>query len=200
MDFTLQEYLGGIASIIGLWGSVIYIHSTLKGKTTPHLYTWLVFSILTWIAFAAQLSDNAGPGAWVMGITAFFCTFIALLSLKYGEQNITKSDRLALAASLSAILPWLMMEDPLVSVIMISMIDAVAMYPTIRKSWHKPHNEKLTSFNIGSLKNTISLFALTNVTLVTTLYSVSIIAVNCIFVCICLYRRRVLAKADFIAS
>lgn len=195
MDFTLQEYLGAIAFVMGVVGTWIYIRSILLGHTKPHLYSWIAFSILTTIALFAQLHDNAGPGAWMMTITALSCIAIALLSIKHGTQNITLSDKMALAASLFAIIPWLMTDDPLLSVIMISLIDGVAMYPTLRKSWHKPHQENLAPFNIASIKIVISLFALTNVTFVTTLYPLSIIFVNCALVAICLYRRHVLKTA-----
>lgn len=63
IDISYQEILGAIAFLISIVGTVVYIRSILKGDTKPHLYTWIVFSILTCIAFFAQISDNAGPGA-----------------------------------------------------------------------------------------------------------------------------------------
>lgn len=195
-DFTYQEVLGAIASIISIWGSVIYIRSILIGDTHPHLYTWLVFSILTGIAFIAQIVDNAGPGSWMMGFTFLSCSSIALLSLKYGEQTKTKSDKIALSFSLFAIVPWLLTKDPLLSVIMISLIDGVAMIPTIRKSWNKPYQENLTSFYIANFKNVIALIALTNFTLVTTLYMFSIMLANTTLIGVCHYRRKILPKSQ----
>lgn len=195
MDFTLEEYLGAIAFLMGLVGAVMYLRTVMMRITVPHLYTWLVFAILTTIGFFAQISDNAGPGAWMMGITALSCGSIALLSFKYGEQNITPSDKIALILSLIAIVPWLLTEDPLLSVILISLIDGVAMYPTLRKSWNKPHAENLKTFMIANVKTLISLFALTNVTMVTVLYPLSIVAVNTVLITLCLYRRQALKTA-----
>ena len=192
MDISYQEILGAIAFIISLWGTFIYIRSILRGDTKPHLYTWTVFSILTCIAFVAQLSDNAGPGAWMMGATALSCFATALLSLKYGNKQHTKSDKIALVASLSAIIPWLMTKDPLLSVIMISLIDGIAMFPTIRKSWNNPHQENLPTYWIANLKNVIALFALTNFSIVTSLYLISIMVVNTTLIVVCIYRRRAL--------
>lgn len=189
-----QTILGVIASIISLVGSVVYIRSILQGRTKPHLYTWLIFAILTTIALIAQIVDGAGPGAWMMAVTALSCGTTALLSLKYGEKSRTVSDRFALLAALLAIVPWLFTKDPLLSVIMISLIDGIAMIPTIRKSWHNPYQENLPTFWLANLKNVIALFALKNFTLTTSFYLISICFVNTALILVCLHRRRVVEK------
>lgn len=154
-----------------------------------------MWGTITLIAFAAQVYDNAGPGAWVMGLSAFFCLLQAALAFKYGDRaDITRSDKIALAASLSAIIPWLLTNDPLWSVILISIIDGVAFYPTMRKSWRKPWDENLTAYNMASLKFVISLLAMMNFTIVTTLYAFAVIALNSSFTLMCLIRRQSLPK------
>lgn len=190
MALTVEQWLGAVSFLMSLAGSAVYIRSVLMGKTKPHFYTWFVFSILTAIAFLAQISDKAGPGSWMMGATVVSCTSIALLSLKYGEKSRNAADKIALAASLFAIVPWLLTKDPLLSVVMISLIDAVAMFPTIRKSWHKPDQENLSSYWIAIAKNVLALFALTNFTLVTSLYLISICFINATLIFVCLYRQR----------
>ena len=167
MDY-LQQFIGLIAFGLGLFGTVVYVRSVLDGRSKPHLYTWLVWGIITGIGFLAQIYDNAGPGSWAMGISSLACLFTAALALKYGEKEITRSDKIALFSCLSAIIPWLLTKDPLGSVIMISIIDAVAFYPTFRKSWKKPHEENLPTFYIANIKLTLSLFAMTNFTVITT--------------------------------
>lgn len=128
----------------------------------------------------------------MMGATTLSCSVTALLSIKFGEKNRTKSDKIALFASLFAILPWLMTKDPLLSVIMVSLIDGVAMIPTIRKSWNKPYQENIPTYWIANLKNVISLIALTNFTVTTSLYLISIFLVNSTLIGICIYRRRMI--------
>ena len=196
MDFTFQEIIGAVAFLIGLVGSVLYIVTILQHKTKPHLYTWLVFGILTSIAFLAQVHEHAGPGVWTTGMTAFSCIVTALLALKYGTKDIHKTDKIALAVSLVSILPWLVMDDPLWSVVLISLIDCVAMIPTLRKSWNKPNEENITTYGIANLKTVLSLVALTNFNLTTVLYPVAITLVNFALIFLCLWRRRILAKSQ----
>lgn len=194
MELGYAEILGATATLIGFYGQAVYVRSILRGQTKPHLFTWIVWGILGGIGFFAQLHDNAGPGAWVLGITSFFCLLNVVLALKYGEPDITGGDKIALAASLTAILPWLLTSDPLGSVILISVINIVAFYPTFRKSWTKPDEENLTAYNLANLKFFLSLCALQAFTINTALYPSVIILANGAFVVMCLIRRRQLAR------
>lgn len=189
------EIFGVLAVIVGVAGQLIYIRSILKGETRPHLFTWLVWTTLGCIGFAAMVHDNAGPAIWALGATSLLCLSTALLSLKYGEKTFTRGDKISLIASLSAIIPWLLTNDPLGSVILISIIDGVAFYPTIRKSWNKPHEESLFAYNMGSLKFGLSVLAISNFTLTNALYPATIVFLNTGFVIMCLIRRRILGKA-----
>lgn len=127
-----------------------------------------------------------------MGVTAFTCLVQALLALKFGEKNITATDRFALAIALLAIAWWTATSEPLMAVVLSSLINCFAFYPTFRKSWMKPGQENLMGYNISTIKIALSIAALTNFTLTTTLFAVSSLILNCVFVGMCLARRRVL--------
>lgn len=189
-----HEFFGILAFAIGMCGYVVYIRSILKGQTKPHVFTHLIWGIMTGIAFCAQLYDHAGPGSWAMGMSTFACLSQAALALKYGEKNITRSDKIALCAALLAIIPWLVTDNPFWSIILVSVIDAIAFYPTFRKSWNKPWEENLTAYNIANLKFLVSLMAMKNFTVVTTLYAITVIILNGSFVVLCLIRRQSLLK------
>ena len=191
---TSQEIIGAIAFLIRSIAGIIYIVSILKGQTKPHFFTWLVFTILTVIAYLAQVSDNAGPGSWMMGVTALSCLINTFLAIPYGEREITRGDKWALATSLFAMAPWLLTHDPLGSVILVSLIDAVAMFPTLRKSWMKPYEENLTFHGMATFNVFLSLFALTHISLTTILYPLAILLVNMALIVLCLVRRSTLKR------
>lgn len=193
LTFSSAEIFGAMAFLVGLYGSGKYIVSILRHRTRPHLFTWAVWGLLSVIGFFAQLHDKAGPGAWALGITALCTIVICLLCFPYGEKSVTTGDKISLALSLTAILPWILTKDPLGSVILISLIDIVAFYPTFRKSWHKPHEEYLTGYNLANVKFILSFFAMQAFTINTLLYPAVIILTNAAFVLMCLIRRRQLA-------
>ncbi|MCB1558898.1 MAG: hypothetical protein KDJ50_08265, partial [Alphaproteobacteria bacterium] len=70
----------------------------------------------------------------------------------------------------------------------------VAYYPTIRKSWHKPHEEALMSYTIGAIKFLLSILALENITIITALYPLAIVTANTFLISMCLWRRKNLEK------
>lgn len=193
MDFYHQIF--GLASfLIGLWGTTVYISSIFRGETRPHVYTHLVWGLISAIAFFAQVYDGAGAGCWAIGLTAAACLFQSGLALKYGEKNITPTDKIALVTALVAIAAWIVTQDPLLSVILASLIDVVAFYPTFRKSWEKPWEENLSAYNIANVKLALSIVAISHFSLVTTLFPAFCLAVNLAFVLWCLWRRQAIVS------
>ncbi len=185
-----QEIIAFVAVIIGIYAFYPYLRDIFRGKTRPHIFTWGVWGLLMAIGFFAQLSENAGPGAWVTGVFAVLNFIIVILALKYGEKNITRSDWVMLSVALLAIPLWMLTDNPLWSVILISVIDVVAFVPTFRKSWFKPHEETLETFALVSLSFFMSFWALEILNLITTLYPATLLGINIIFIALSLIRRR----------
>ena len=182
--------LGILSILIGLIGQAYYLRSILKRHTKPHLYTWLIWSILCTIGFMAQLTEDQGPGVWALGITSFFSWVNTALAVKFGEKEITGSDKFCLAFSLIAILPWALTNDPLWSVIIISLIDVIGFYPTIRKTWKKPGEENLQAYYFANGKLILSMLALEKMTIITALYPLTIILANFGFLAMAHLRRK----------
>ncbi len=61
--------LGLIAIAMTIWAHIRYLLTTIKGENRPHIFTWIIWTFLTFIAFAVQWAGNAGPGAWGAGVT-----------------------------------------------------------------------------------------------------------------------------------
>lgn len=194
MDLDSRQLLSLIAIVLTVVGVIPYIFDILRHKTKPHGFTWLVFATVTGIAFFAQYSDRGGAGSWPTGFTAFACLLIAILSVKYGERGITRFDWCCLSLSLLAVPLWQLTATPLYSVILVSLIDVTGFLPTFRKSWHRPGQETLSAYNIGSLKFLLAIFALENYTLTTLLYPIVVILINSTFVVMCSLRKRAIAN------
>lgn len=79
MDFKVTVALVSIAMTI--FGYFFYFRDIFAHKTKPHAFSWLVWAVLTGIAFFGQLSGDAGPGAWVTATTAVISFVIFALAL-----------------------------------------------------------------------------------------------------------------------
>jgi hypothetical protein len=175
--------------------SVPYIIACWKKSAKPHAFSWILWSLINAIVFAAQLTDHAGAGAWSSCTTAIVNGGIALYALKWGEKNITRSDWIVFISALSAIPLWIATKDPMWSVILVSVIDTFGFFPTMRKSWKKPYEEVLMTFVLGEFGFFFSLLALEHYSLTNWLYPVVVLVTNSTFIATLLYRRRVLHRA-----
>ncbi len=186
----IKAVLGIIAIIIAFIGYVPYFRDIFRGQTKPHAFSWLVWASLTGIAFFGQVFDKGGAGAWVTGFTAVVSFMIFFLALQRGEKNITSSDKWSLFGAVVALVLWYLTHNPLGSVILITIIDALGFYPTFRKSYHKPHEETMLTFFLSGLKFVIAIIALQNYSVITYLYPASLVIMNFAFTIMLLIRRK----------
>src|SRR3989344_6778655 len=171
----LKIFLGAIAALLALLSSFLYIRDIFRGNTKPHTYTWLIWSIVTTIAFFGQWVSGGGAGSWATGVAAVVTIFTLLLSLKggYGTKDITNFDKVCLALALVAILPWLLAKSVLWSVLLATAIDLIAFFPTLRKTWHAPRSESLGSMYADAVKHALSTFSMGTYSLITLIYPLS---------------------------
>lgn len=85
MDY--KTLFGIFAVFIAVFAYIPYFRDIYLGKTKPHMYSWIVWGILTFSAFGIQVADNAGPGAWTTGFTAVLCLAIIILAYSIIESK-----------------------------------------------------------------------------------------------------------------
>lgn len=188
--FDYKNILSIIAIVIGIASRIEYISLILRKKIKPHAFSWLVWSVLTGIAFAAQITEKGGSGSWVTGFVAMACFVIFLLALIYGEKKYSFTDWASLAGAGIAIILWRFTQDPLSAVILVSIIDIIGFIPTFKKGYHKPFEDSITIFWVANISFILSLFALETHNLTTWLYPATIIISNTAFVAMILIRRQ----------
>lgn len=185
-----RDLLGLAATIVALVSFIPYFRDIFARKTNPHAFTWLIWGVLTVIAFLGQLSGHAGPGAWVTGFTALVCLLIAGIAAANGQRNIARVDWIALAGAGFALGIWFLTRGPLLSVILITVIDTIGFIPTLRKSYARPFEETMSTFGLGGLKWVLGLLALERVSVITVLFPLAIVVQSWFFVVILVIRRR----------
>lgn len=181
---------GLISVALAAWSFVVYLKSILRGETRPHLFTWILWALLTWIAFIIQVYAGAGPGAWATGVAAIFTTIILFYAIPYGDRDYKRSDWIAFCVGLCAIPLWIVTKDPTASAVLVTAIDAFAFYPTIRKSWVKPREESISGHAISMLKHGFSVAAIQSHSIASTLYPAILLLMNVILVAVIYVGRR----------
>ncbi len=188
MDYKILISI--ISCILVLVGYVPYIIDILKRKTIPHAFTFFIWAIAELIIWALQVHGGAGVGAWVTFVLFLVLTFVFLLSLKYGEKGITTSDIIFLILSLISLALWVVIDQPIWSIILIVLTDVLGFIPTIRKSWNKPYSETVFTWQMGTIRHGVSIFALQQFNILTLLFPVVWTLCNFLFSIFLIIRRK----------
>ncbi len=187
---AIHEVLGVGAVAVAMVGYLPCFRDVLQGKTRPHAISWLLWGLLAGIAFLGQVSGNAGSGVWVTGFTAVMSRVVFVLSLFSGTRDIVLADWLSLGGAGFALVLWYLTNDPLLSVAISTVINALAFFPTFRKSWRRPREETVVMYFLSGLKFVLALLSLQTVSLLTTLFPLSLVLMNWLFVVMLLVQRR----------
>lgn len=187
------DWRAGVATlsvIVGFLGNIDYWRAICSGRIKPHLFTWIIWGLITALVAVAQAVKGAGAGNWAMISTAGICFLFAYYAWRQGEKEITRGDWVCLLLALGAIPLWQLTGDPIWSVMCVCFIDLLGFYPTARKSWVKPWEEKIRPYLLANLKFFLGLMALAAYNPTTMLYPIFIIGANTAFILLLVSRRR----------
>jgi len=189
-----NEALGALSATLTIISIAPYYYGIINNTAKPHAFSWLIWGMLSFIAFCAQTIKGAGPGAWGAGAASVSCFSVGILAFFKGEKNITLGDKIALTGALLALPCWYVTRDPLTAVILISLIDVVGYYPTFRKSYQKPCEELIYIYALGTIINVVTILAMENFALVTWLYPATVAIANAALALMLIIRRRMIKK------
>ncbi len=187
--YFMKEVIGLTAVGLNVLGMVPYVISIYRGKTKPHLFSNLIWAIVTAIAFFGQVTKDAGPGAWTTGVATLFTIYTCFLAIKYGTKDVAKIDYIFLSLGLLSIIPWILTDDPTISVVMATFIDACGFAPTIRKTWNDPKSENLFSWVVNLIRHGLSMFAMRSFVLATFIYPLALLFMNIITILVILRNK-----------
>jgi hypothetical protein len=195
----LKDLLSAVAIALTFMAYLPYIRAIRRGRTRPHVFSWIIWGSTTVIAFTAQLSGGGGIGAGPIGLSGLMTLYVALLAyLKRGDRSITPVDWLFLAAAMSALPVWAITADALWAVVILTLVDLLGFGPTVRKAHAHPHEEQLAFFAIMMVRNVLSAIALEQYSATTLLFPVAIAAACALFIPMVWVRRRQVQETKFL--
>ena len=172
---------------------VPYYRDILRGKTHPHIYSWALWGLLTLLIVALQVKGGAGPATLVTAAAGLLCAGVTILAFKNGKRDITHSDTVVAIMGLLAIGFWLIIKQPVISIVLVVVADLLAFVPTVRKSWHKPQSETLSLYVTNAIRFSMALLAVKEYTLLSSLWPSVWVIGNALFAIMLVLRRRVLS-------
>jgi len=191
---TYKIVISLIAVLLSFVGYGIYVRDILKGKIKPHTFTFLIWAVASSITWALQVHGGAGVGSWITLAVSAICILIFFLCLKYGETNVTKLDVAFLLLAFVALFLWLVVKQPLWSMILLVATDLFGFAPTVRKSWNKPYEEGLFTWELTAFRHALGILALEKFNILTLLYPVAWVIANTLFSIFIIVRRKQTSK------
>ncbi len=186
---STHAFFAILATTIALANKIPYIADIYRLKTTPHSYSWLIWTLLQGTGALVMLSGGAGFGVASLLAGTVLCAFIFLLSLRYGTKNITTFDTICFIGALIATGVWFFLHDAFLSILLISAIDFIAFLPTFRKAYEEPYSETPIMYLFAGIGEGFALLALTNITFTTSFYLITLVITNPLCAGIIWFRR-----------
>jgi len=157
--FDLKTTLGLLSVFLGFIGISSYAVSIVKGQTHPHIYSWVLYTILSGSSAYIMIANGAGAGAWA-NVLSFTTNFIVIiLALRFSMAKIRPVDTILLIISFATIGLCLFTQST-IFVIIQSILVILASMPTVRKIFQNDGPEKLSLYYLNICKHTFSLLAL----------------------------------------
>lgn len=187
-----KEFLSGVAIALTFVIFVPYIRSILSGNTRPHVFSWVIWALSTFVVFLAQLAGGGGVGALAIGVSGIITAYVAVLAyVKRIDRSITRSDWVFLFSALVALPCWYFTANPLWAVVILTGVDLAGFGPTFRSAWHRPYQEHIGFYSLAAVRNFLVILALESYSLTTVLFPAAVGIVILFFVPMVLFRRRV---------
>lgn len=191
VDFQAVKTVVGVIAIVLIFaGYAPYLRDTVARRTHPHAYSWFLWGLIAIVTSALQFQDGAGIGSAVTLGAGLICALIFVVGLRFGDRDITPLDTVFLVAGFVATGLWLIADKPLLSVMLLAVIDVLAFAPTIRKSWNKPFSETMSSYVMNVVRFSLAIAAIHDYTIITMLYPLTWILGNALFVVMLIVRRQ----------
>jgi hypothetical protein len=164
-EWSRQEIAGIAAGIVSFGlGHVWYMVTIVRGGTKPHFFTWFLSAIMAALTLVTYKASGAEETILVPLGDFIAFLIIAGLAWKYRqEEEFSREDWWCLGVALTAILLYLILENPLLSFTFILLAEVVTLIPTAMKTWEKPQDEDWIAWAGTCIGNLINFFAINQI-------------------------------------
>ena len=185
----MNQLFALIAIALVLAAYVPYVIKILRGKVKPNPITWLIFSMAGASVFALQTSYGSGTGAYATGAMALstFCVFLA--SARHGIPRIQLLDAICLVVALLGVGIWLVVQEPVASIVIFLCVEVIGFVPTVIKGFKKPYEDSATLWILIAGRHALGFLAIEHYNIVTTLTPSAWVVMGTSFCLILLIRR-----------
>jgi hypothetical protein len=169
-----------VGTLIGAAGSVAYLVNTVKGRVKPNRVSFLLWSVVPFIAFFAQIKQGVGLEALMTFSTGFLplTVFIASFINKQAEWKLTRFDLICGILSLAGLALWMITKVANTAIFFSIVADGFAAVPIIVKAYKYPDTEIAWPWIATVLGVVLTLLTLSRFTFANSGFILYILVVN----------------------
>jgi hypothetical protein len=146
-----------LSSLFTVAATIPYLIEIVRGQTKPRVVTWFTWAIILSIGSAAAFTAHQIPAGVLMLSTSLEAAAVVVLGYKHGDRTFEKLDLICLCGAVTGLSLWMLLHSPALAVLATVLIDFTGALPTLKHSWHKPHEETLITYVLFSISNVLTL-------------------------------------------
>jgi len=165
--------IDGLAGLLAILGYVPYVKRVLDGSVRPERASWLIWAVLTCIAFFSLMAEGARGSLWMPAMAGVGAIVVFALSIKYGMGGLAQRDTVALMMAAAGLAAWWFTKDAAYALLVTIAVDAIAAVLTAWKSFEHPDTEAYSTYltwSASGLLSTISIRRLDTIVILYPLY------------------------------
>ncbi|MBX4191016.1 hypothetical protein KW794_02925 [Candidatus Saccharibacteria bacterium] len=147
-NFQLAIF-GVSAGLLNLLAEIPAVRAIFAGTNKPERGTWWMWFILSFISLFGQIAGGAHWSAILSFTSTIVGGLIAVLSIKYGYGRFHFRDGLGITIAIIGGVYSLIVHDPLIAVVVVTLIEIIAAGLTVYKTWYAPFTENFLSWRIS---------------------------------------------------
>jgi hypothetical protein len=192
----MLEIFGYTSGILFMLSVIPYVRSILKGNTKPQRMTWLIWTVLVFIAFFSQLAKGATWSLLLTAGDAVTIIIVFIFSIKYGIGGLRKIDIFSLIGAGVSLFLWYLTNEPAVALFLIILIDIIGSNLTIIKAWKNPETENWVGWAMCGIGGIFGILSVGSFNFILLAYPIYIFLINSLVAIIVIGRRKYLYLAN----
>lgn len=144
------QFAGILSGVLGIVAYLPYIIDTIAGRTQPQRASWLIWSVLSAIAFFSQVFEGATTSLWFAGVQVTGTVVIFLLSIAVGVGRfLSRSDYVLLLVAAFGVWLWYETDSAAYALAITISISLLGGVVTVVKAYRDPDSETSATWSLS---------------------------------------------------
>ncbi len=156
-----REIVGWVATVISCFGFIPYVVEYIRGKTSPHQSSWIIWAGLQYIIFKSSRDQGASASTWINLGYLIGSSTNAVLLFWYGSRRWGRLDYICGGLGLISLgLLYSNQSNISLALFLAILTDGIASTPTVVGVTKQPETESRLGWSVFMVGATLNLFSI----------------------------------------